>query len=333
MFICLNDRACLCLVECAPELVPTPMWSDLSAKHLLALRAVAEEGTFGRAAERLGFTQSAISQQVATLEALVGQSLFDRPAGPSRPQLTPAGELLLEHARAVLDQIEEAERAIDRFARGVSGRLVVSTFQSISARVMPAALRRLYQEAPGVEVALIEEDIEQDFGRAALLRGDVDLAFAIGEVSEDYESVYLGADPHVALVGADHDAGPVSLQVLSGAPIVGQPPEDTCGAIIDRQLERHGITPNYVFRSHDNGAVQGMVGAGMGIAIMPLLSVDVHDVATSVRTTEPALEPRHLSLVWGAARTRSPLAERFTRSWPKSAPTCWRHSKANSFRV
>ena len=60
------------------------MWSELSTKHLLALRAVAEEGTFGRAAERLGFTQSAVSQQVAALESMVGHSLFDRRSGPSR---------------------------------------------------------------------------------------------------------------------------------------------------------------------------------------------------------------------------------------------------------
>ena len=93
--------------------------------------------------------------------------------------------------------------------------------------------------------------------------------------------------------------------------MVGQPPEDSCGLIIDRQLERLGITPRYAFRSHDNGAVQGMVGAGMGVAIMPLLSVDISDASTSVRTTEPELAPRDLSIVWPSNRTLSPLAERF----------------------
>lgn len=287
------------------------MWSELSTKHLLALRAVAEEGTFGRAAERLGFTQSAVSQQVATLESMVGHSLFDRRSGPSRPRLTSAGILLLEHATKLLDQVDEAERALDRFARGISGRLIVSTFQSISTRVMPVALRRLYEEAPGVEVSLVEEDVEQDFGRSALLRGDLDLAFAIGPVHHDFESLYLGADPHVAVVEAGYPEGPVKLETLSGAPAVGQPADDTCGAIIDRQLERLGITPNYVFRSHDNGAVQGMVGAGMGVAVMPLLSVNTNDARTSIRTTDPVLEPRQLSIVWSRARTPSPLAERF----------------------
>lgn len=287
------------------------MWSDINAKHLLALRSVADEGTFGRAAERLGYTQSAVSQQIAALEAIVGHTLFDRGSGPSRPQLTPAGELMLAQATALLNGIEEAERELDRFARGISGRLVVSTFQSISTRVIPAALRRLYEEAPGVEVTLVEEDVEQDFGHAALLRGDLDLGFAIGEVSHDVDSIYLGADPHVAVVDLDYPPGPVAISSLSGAPVVGQPAEDTCGLIIDRQLERLGVTPHYAFRSHDNGAVQGMVGAGMGVAIMPLLSVDIHDRTTSIRTTEPQLAPRDLSIVWGKGRTLSPLAERF----------------------
>jgi DNA-binding transcriptional LysR family regulator len=287
------------------------MWSDLNTKHLLALRAVADEGTFGRAAERLGYTQSAVSQQIAALEAIVGHVLFDRPSGPSRPQLTPAGELMLIHASSLLGGVEEAERELDRFARGISGRLVVSTFQSISTRVIPASLRRLYEEAPGVEVSLVEEDIGQDFGRAALLRGDLDLGFAIGDVSSDFGSIYLGADPHVAVVDLDYPPGPVSIESLSGAPVVGQPAEDTCGLIIDRQLERLGVTPHYAFRSHDNGAVQGMVGAGMGVAIMPLLSVDIHDRTTSIRTTDPQLEPRQLSIVWGQDRTLSPLAQRF----------------------
>ena len=287
------------------------MWADLSIRHLRALRAVVEEGTFGRAADRLGFTQSAVSQQVAALETLVGESLFDRPAGPSRPQLTPAGSLLLEHANRVLDQVAEAERDLDRFSRGISGRLAVATFQSISTRVLPAALHKLYQERPNVEVQLHNEDIIHDFGRTMLLDGELDLAFAVGEVDAAFDSLYLGADPHVAIVSADHPAGPVELSTLSAAPMVGQPAHDACGAIVDHHLERVGVNPNYAFRSHDNGAVQAMVAAGVGIAVVPLLTVDTNDVTTSVRPTSPELEPRHLSIIWPKGRTRSPLAERF----------------------
>ncbi|MEM9131947.1 MAG: LysR family transcriptional regulator [Actinomycetota bacterium] len=287
------------------------MWNDLSVRHLLALRAVAEEGTFGRAAARLGFTQSAVSQQVAALEQLSGQPLFDRPAGPRPPTLTPAGKLLLDHARLLLDQVNQAEYDLDRYARGVSGRLAIGTFQSVSSRVLPSTLRLLRQEAPDVEVSVVEEDTVFDDRLAALADGELDLLFLVGDVDPAFESRYLGADPHVAVVAPDFTDGPVDLQSISGQPMVGQPVDDPCGIAVDRGLERIGITPNYVFRSYDNGAIQGMVGAGVGVAVVPLLTVDTSDPAVSVRTTRPELPPRELYLAWSGARTLSPIAERF----------------------
>jgi DNA-binding transcriptional LysR family regulator len=287
------------------------VWTDLSTRHLLALRAVAEEGTFGRAAHRLGFTQSAVSQQIAALEQLVGQPLFDRPQGPRAPQLTPAGELLLGHAVALIDLFETAEHDLDRFARGITGTLTIGTFQSISARLLPMTLRELHVEAPDVEIELVEDDIAGDLRLGALRRGELDLAFLIGAVDPDLAFVDLGADPHVALVPRDHPDGSVVLADLAGHPMVGQPCGDTCGRIVDDQLERLGVTPRYAFRSHDNGAVQGMVAAGVGIAIMPLLAVDPSDATISVRATEPALEPRRLSVAWNPLRTLPPIATRF----------------------
>ena len=287
------------------------MWNELSTRHLLALRAVAEEGTFGKAATRLGFTQSAISQQVAALEQMVGQPLFDRPSGPRRPELTAAGELILQHANILIEAVERAEHDLDRFGRGVSGKLAVGTFQSISARVLPQIFRRLHQEAPDIEVAIVEEDADQDFRIGSLRRGDIDLAFIVGDPHPDCQARYLGADPHVAMVPADHPPGPVELASLSGSPAVGQPPGDTCGLQVDRGLERLGITPNYAFRSHDNGAIQGMVSAGVGIAVVPLLTIDVSDPSISVRSTVPEIEPRELNLVWLKDRSLSPVAHRF----------------------
>ncbi len=287
------------------------MWNELSTRHLLALRAVAEEGTFGKAATRLGFTQSAVSQQVAALEQMVGQPLFDRPSGPRRPELTAAGEMMLQHANTLIEAVELAEHDLDRFGRGVSGKLAVGTFQSISARVLPLIFRRLHQEAPDVEVTVVEEDADQDIRIGSLRRGDIDLAFIVGDPHPDCESRYLGADPHVAMVPADHPPGPVELTSLSGKPAVGQPPGDTCGLGVDRGLERLGVTPNYAFRSHDNGTIQGMVSAGVGIAVVPLLTIDVSDPTISVRSTVPEIEPRELNLVWLRDRSLSPVARRF----------------------
>src|SRR5919108_1177491 len=84
-------------------------WLGLEFRHLIALKAIAEEGTFGRAARRLGYTQSAISQQIATLERIVGQRLIDRPGGPRPVSLTEAGRLLLRHADGITARLQAAQ--------------------------------------------------------------------------------------------------------------------------------------------------------------------------------------------------------------------------------
>src|SRR4029453_12277369 len=83
-------------------------WPGLELRHLLALVAVVETGTFSGAAEQLGYTQSAVSQQVGTLERIVGTRLFERPGGRRPVRLTAAGEMLLTHARAVLARVGSA---------------------------------------------------------------------------------------------------------------------------------------------------------------------------------------------------------------------------------
>ena len=88
-----------------------PGLRDLDLRHLLALDAVATEGTFARAADRLGYTQSAISQQIASLERAVGERVFDRPGGPRAVELTPFGAELLRGGRDLLGRVGLAERA------------------------------------------------------------------------------------------------------------------------------------------------------------------------------------------------------------------------------
>lgn len=286
------------------------MWSDLTVRHLLAFRAVAEEGTFGRAADRLGFTQSAVSQQVAALENTVGMSLFDRPGGPRPPQLTDGGELMLGLVTDLIERLEAAEREVSRFNRGVSGKLVVATLQSVLARLVPQALRRLHAEAPDVDVTVLSEDPVR-LPDQVVADGDADLAICAGTDDPRLEVRTLGTDPFVAVVPASEPPGAIDLLEVGGRPMIGQPVGDTCSLPLQRDLDRIGVTPNYVFRSQDNSAIQGMVSAGVGIAIVPLLTVDAGDPMISVRGTVPELEPRRLSIVWSANRTLSPVAERF----------------------
>src|SRR5258708_37742395 len=108
------------------------VWPGLELRHLIALQTVAPAGTFGRAAAQLGYTQSAMSQQSAALESLVGQRLVERARGQPSVDLTEAGRLLLAHANAVVARLEAAHADFAAFGRGALGALCVGTYQSVS---------------------------------------------------------------------------------------------------------------------------------------------------------------------------------------------------------
>src|SRR5215216_4843151 len=137
-------------------------WPQLELRHLLALQAVAREGSFAAAAEALGYTQSAISQQIAALERAIGQRLVERPGGRRRIWLTEAGEALLRHADAILAQVHAAAADIDALAEGRSGRLRVGTYQSVSQRILPPVVQQFRQSFPDVSLELHEARDDAD---------------------------------------------------------------------------------------------------------------------------------------------------------------------------
>src|SRR5881398_2997656 len=131
-------------------------------RHLLALQAIAEHGSFGRAARALGYTQSAISQQVATLERAVGEKLIERPGGPRPVSLTEAGRLLLRHAESIVARLDAAQADLAALRAGEAGTLRVGTFQSVGARLLPEIMRRFRKSWPEIEIMLEERDSDAE---------------------------------------------------------------------------------------------------------------------------------------------------------------------------
>lgn len=287
---------------------------DVDVRHLAALAAVVDEGSFAKAAEALGFTQSAVSQQIAALEKSAGLPVLDRPRGPKAAELTPAGELLLRYAREVLARVDHMDDELDRLRRGVTGRLVIGTFQSVSAKVLPALIGRMRSEVPDVDIRLFETD-DQNVLLRGLLDDELDLAFTVdADADPPIEPDHLGYDPFVVVAPAGELPGPtVTPDELNDHPLIGQPPSNVCQLLIDRRLEAHGVRPDYVFRSQDNGAVQGMVRSGMGWAIMPYLAVDPDDPGVDVFELEPPIDPRGIQLTRRADRSLPPAADHFAR--------------------
>ena len=284
---------------------------DVDVRHLAALVAVVDEGSFSKAANALGFTQSAISQQIAALEKAAGLPVFDRPKGPRTAELTPAGELLLRYAREVLDRVTAMDDELDRLRRGVSGNLVIGTFQSVSAKLLPTIVQRMRTEHPDVDIRLFETDNQLELLRG-VLDDELDLAFTV-DVDDDprAESDLLGFDPFVVIVRAGElDDDVATPDDINGHPIIGQPEANVCQILIDRRLADMGVRPDYVFRSQDNGAVQGMVRSGMGRAIMPYLAIDPDDPGVDVHQIDPAIA-RSIHLTRRAGRSLPPAADNF----------------------
>jgi DNA-binding transcriptional LysR family regulator len=289
-------------------------WLGLDLRHLVALKTIADEGSFGKAAERLGYTQSAISQQIAALERIVGLRLVERPGGPRPVSLTEAGTILLRHADAIQARLLAAKADMKALEAGDAGRLRVGTFQSVGTRIIPTLLRRFSESHPQVEVLLRESLHEQELVQM-VERGELDLTFwALPVESDTYESVELLVDPYVLVVPAGSPLSklkrPPTLKEIVLQPLIGY---NHCAssAAVEANLAATGRQPNVVFRSDNNGTVQGLVGAGVGISVAPRLTVDEEDPSIEVIALHDRVPPRVIVMLWHRDRHRSAAAEAF----------------------
>ncbi|HXR12844.1 MAG TPA: LysR family transcriptional regulator [Gaiellaceae bacterium] len=280
-------------------------------RHLAALEAVGRTHSFGRAARELGYTQSAVSQQIAQLEKIVGQRLVERPGGPRPVALTEAGQLLLRHADAIVAQLDAAQADMAALAEGAAGPLRVGILQSVGARILPALLRRFGESWPRVEVHVREEADSDDLLRL-IERGEVDLAFAeVPLAPGPFESVEILRDPYVLVVSARSELaakeGPQPLRSLNGMPLIGF---RTSGEP-DRFLRGHVSDLNVVFRTDDNGTLTALVAEGLGAAVVPLLVVNPRNPALVTLPLGGRLPPRVLVLAWHRDRYRSAASQAF----------------------
>jgi DNA-binding transcriptional LysR family regulator len=286
---------------------------DIELRHLAALQAVAEEGSFGRAATRLGYTQSAISQQIATLERIVGARLVERPGGPRRVYLTEAGNMLLRHADGIVARLHAAQADLAAFARGTSGPLRIGTYQSVGNKILPVLLRRFSAQLPEIQIELRESHTDDDL-LTAVERGELDLTFTMLPPTDGpFEVVELMRDPYVLLVPVDSPLAAktqVSLRDIGQQPLVAN---KACRSVeqVHEHMRARGIETNIIFRSDDNGTVQGVVAAGLGVALVPRLTVDESDPAVSVVDLGGRVPDRLIGIAWHRDRFRTQAAEEF----------------------
>jgi DNA-binding transcriptional LysR family regulator len=289
-------------------------WLGLELRHLTALKAVADHTSFGRAAAALGYTQSAVSQQIATLERIVGARLIDRPGGPKPVALTEAGRVLLGHAESITSRLQAAQSDLRALAAGAAGPLRVGSYQSVGARVLPTVLRRFLAEWPQVEISLQELTDDAEL-LARVERGELDLTFTMLPLPPGpFEFVQLMRDAYVLVVLAESPlldrSRPPTPREIAEMPLIGN---RSCRSLeAGMELMRAtGREPTVVFRSDDNGTVQGMVAAGMGVALVPRLTVDETDERIAVIELSERFPERIIGIAWHRDRHRTRAAEAF----------------------
>jgi molybdate transport repressor ModE-like protein len=288
-------------------------WLGIELRHFLALEAVAREGSFGKAALKLGYTQSAVSQQIAALERIVGQRLIERPGGPKPVSLTEAGRMLLTHADAIAARVAAAQADLTALGEGQAGTLRVGVFQSVGQRILPELMRRYLHAWPQVKVTLTESANDEEL-LALVERGELDLTFSDLPLTEGpFDSVELLRDPYVLVVAADSPIAdrdvPLTIREVAELDLIGH---KHCRTM--KQLEANIRRPlQFVFRSDHNQTVQALVASGVGSALVPKLTMDPEDETTKLIEL-PKLPPRLIAMAWHRDRYRTPAARAFVET-------------------
>ncbi|QUH04796.1 LysR family transcriptional regulator [Saccharopolyspora erythraea] len=253
----------------------------IDPRRLQVLRSLADHGTVRAAAEALYLTPSAVSQQLNALESEVGQPLLTRHG--RRVRLTAAGELLVEHAKAVLAELERAEANLAACASGTVGKVEIASFASAITQVVAPAIVELRSRAPGVSVLV--RDAEAHKSLLMLLAGEIDVA-----ISMEYTSTLqaddrrltrypLYAEPFDVVLPPRHplESMPsVAVEDLRDEEWIAPLPGNPCRAVAQVFCENAGFVPRITHTSDDFHAVVALVAAGTGVALVPRTAIGDH---------------------------------------------------------
>ncbi|MEV7360130.1 LysR family transcriptional regulator [Kitasatospora sp. NPDC091276] len=249
------------------------------------LRAVVDHGSVSAAAGALGYTPSAVSQQVAALERETGTALLERVGRGVRP--TAAGLLLAGHAAVIERQVAEAGAALADLRAGRSGSLTVRYFATAGAALVAPAVAAFRRTHPGVRLDLGMTDPEDPLTK--VLDGRADLAVVVrsdGAAHPGLRLVHLRDDPYRAVLPKGHRLAAkrvLDLAELADEPWVGAEPPGPCREVVRGACDAAGFGPSVAVDSADYATAQGFVAAGLGVALVPALGLAQRHPGVTVR--------------------------------------------------
>ncbi|MDX8142671.1 LysR family transcriptional regulator [Lentzea sp. BCCO 10_0061] len=296
----------------------------LDVRRMQVLRAVVSTGSITAAATNLGYTPSAISQQVAGLEKQAGLPLLERVGRGVRP--TAAGRLLTEHAGRLAEQLAEAESALTALRNGCAGTLRVRYFATAGAALVPPAVATFRAERSGVELDLKLTEPTDPFVELAAGRADVAITVLEPDAPapEGMVARHLLADPFYAVLPRGHVLA--RKRVLDLGELADEPWIDAdCGAagpcadLVRNACAGAGFSPQVAVESDDYATAQGFVAAGLGVTIIPRLGLGyAHPgvVLRKVRNPEPV---RHIHVVYREDAAWNPAVLTLAEALEKAA--------------
>jgi DNA-binding transcriptional LysR family regulator len=296
----------------------------LDVRRMQVLRAVVTTGSITAAATNLGYTPSAISQQVAGLEKQAGLPLLERVGRGVRP--TAAGRLLTEHAARLTEQLAEAESALTALRNGCAGTLRVRYFATAGAALVPPAVAQFRAERSGVELDLKLAEPIDSFEELAAGRADVVITILEPDqpTPDGVITRHLLADPFYAVLPRGHalarkrvlDLGELADESWISADCGSTAP---CKDLVPNACAGAGFAPKVVVESDDYATAQGFVAAGLGVTLIPRLGLEyAHPgvVLRKVRNPEPV---RHIHVVYREEAAWNPAVIALAEALEKAA--------------
>ncbi len=285
----------------------------LDPRRLRVLCEVARHGSFSAAAESLGYTQPAISRQIATLEAETGATLVRRV--PSGAVLTDAGRLLVDRGEQILARLDDAEAELHELLGLGGGTLRLASFASAASSIVPLAIAKFRERHPAVELSVAMADPIDSLPR--LRAGELDMALShdplgLVEGVVGVEFVHLFDDPMFVALPKAHslaDADQLGLASFAGEPwMLGTTTSCPDSRLFMRACMEAGFEPTIAFQNDDYAAVLGFVAAGVGVALIPDMAARGVREDVVIRRLDPAPPPRPI-MVGLPSGYRSPSAD------------------------
>ncbi|MER3123801.1 LysR family transcriptional regulator [Bacillus pumilus] len=267
---------------------------------------VVECGSFTKAGEKLGLTQSGVSHNIAKLESELGVVLLRR--NRSGLSLTDSGERVIPHIRQIIHHASLLEQEAALIQGMEVGSIKIGTFSSFSSKMLPQLIHRFTKKYPNIQVELYEggyEEIEE-----WIASGTIDVGF-LTQSSREFETIPLFQDELVVLMQEDHRFNTkkvIEVDSLHDESFIM--PKAGCDLLIKKLLKERGVKPHVLFEIGDNNTLISMVQEGLGVTIIPTLILPPQMSHTKVIPLETSVY-REINLAFKSFKAASPSAKRW----------------------